>query len=87
MNRNIHFIRLGNNIKKYRLVRGYTQEAFAEKINKTANFVSLLENAHKGITLYTLFEIADALEVPVGKLFEECDKVEGRIKKYKKLHH
>ncbi len=81
------FINLANNVKKYRLMRGYTQEVFAEKINKTVNFLSLLENAHVGITVYTLIEIAKALEVPTSKLLEPCDKVSGRIKNYKKVTH
>ena len=30
-------LNLANNIKKYRLAKGLTQEEFAEMINKTAN--------------------------------------------------
>jgi len=82
-----HFINLGNNVKKYRLERGYTQEEFAEKINKTVNYVSLLENAHIGITVYTLLEIANALKVAPPKLLEPCAKVSGRIRNFKKVAH
>ncbi len=78
---------LANNIKKYRLGMNLTQEDFAERINKTANYVSQLENARKGIQLQTIFDIADALGVKVKDLFEECEKVEGRITKYKKVYH
>lgn len=87
MNREKEFINLANNIKKYRLLRGYTQEEFAEKIGKTSNYVSQLENAHKGIHLHTLFDLADALEIPVQLLFEPCEKVSGKISKYKKVYH
>ena len=87
MEYNKHFINLGNNVKKYRLQKGYTQEEFAEKINKTVNYVSLLENAHVGITVYTLIEIATALEIAPAKLLEPCEKVSGRIKNYKKVTH
>ncbi len=87
MNREKEFINLANNIKKYRLLRGYTQEEFAEKIGKTSNFVSQIENAHKGIHLSTLFDLADALDVPVKSLFEPCEKVSGKITKYKKVYH
>ena len=87
MEYNKHFINLGNNVKKYRLQKGYTQEEFAEKINKTVNYVSLLENAHMGITVYTLIEIAEALGLPPAKLLEPCEKISGRIKNYKKVTH
>lgn len=87
MNHYDKMLNLANNIKRCRLEKGLTQEAFAEMINKTANYVSQLENAHKGIQLRTVFDIADALEVPVKELFNECDPVEGKITKYKKVHH
>jgi len=87
MNREKEFCNLANNIKKYRLLRGYTQEEFAEKIGKTSNFVSQIENAHKGLHLATLFDLADALGVSVQSLFEPCEKVTGKITKYKKVYH
>lgn len=34
---------LGKNIKQIRLLKGYTQEYLADKLNKTVNFVSLVE--------------------------------------------
>jgi len=76
-----------SNLKHLRIQSGMTQEEFAEKINKTVNYVSLLENAHMGITVYTLIEIATALEIAPAKLLEPCEKVSGRIKNYKKVTH
>ncbi len=81
------FVNLGNNVKKYRLQRGLTQEAFAEKIGKTANYISQLENGHKGIQLTTLFDIARELGVLAKDLLEPCEKVEGKIHNYNKVHH
>lgn len=80
-------LNLANNIKKYRLAKGLTQEEFAEMINKTANYVSQLENARKGVQLQTVFDIAEALGVEVKDLFEYCGRVDGRITKYKKVYH
>lgn len=80
-------INLGNNIKKYRLKKKLTQEEFAEMLNKTSNYVSQLENGHKGLHVHTVFDIADVLGVPVSSLFEPCEKVEGKISKYKKVYH
>ena len=42
MNHSKEMLNLANNIKKYRLAKGLTQEEFAEIINKTANYVSQL---------------------------------------------
>ena len=35
--------KVGANIKQIRLLKGYTQEALASKLNKTVNLVSLVE--------------------------------------------
>ena len=81
------YINLGNNVRKYRLENGYTQEEFAEMIGKTANYISLLENGHKGITVNTLFDIAYAFKIPAKELLEINDKVTGKVTKYNKVYH
>ena len=80
-------VNLGNNVKKYRLQKELTQEAFAERIGKTSNYISQLENGHKGIHLTTLFDIAKELDVSAKDLLEPCEKIEGKIKNYNKVHH
>ena len=87
MAKNLDLINLGNNIKKYRLLKGYTQESFAEKIDKTANYLSLVENGHKGILIRTLFDIARELDVPAYKLLEPCEKIDGKMKKRHSMKH
>ncbi len=87
MAKNRDLVNLGNNIKKYRLEKGYTQEMFAEKIDKTVNYLSLIENGHKGILLKTLFDIAHALDIAPSKLLEPCEKIEGKIKKSVSVQH
>ena len=66
---------LGLKIATYRKLRGYTQEQFAEAINKSWSFVSQIEANNgakiKGISLDTLFTISEVLDVPVGKFFDE----------------
>lgn len=54
---------LGLNIKHYRLKSNYTQEQLAEKIGIGPKHLSRLETAKIGISLDTLFDIADALEI------------------------
>jgi transcriptional regulator with XRE-family HTH domain len=66
---------LGLRIAMYRKMRGYTQEQFAEAIGKSWSFVSQIEANNgakiKGVSLDTLFTIAEVLDVPASKFFDE----------------
>lgn len=63
---------LGLTIAYYRKLRGLTQLQLAEYTNLSRTHISNLEapNMPTSISLESLFDIADILEVPVGKLFE-----------------
>lgn len=67
------YIRFGLKVQYYRKLHGLTQEAFADKIGKSWSFVAKIESPTRvfGVSMETLFKIADALNVPVSKLFEE----------------
>ncbi len=67
------YITLGLKIAYYRKKAGYTQEAFAELIGKSVNFIGQVEGTGsvRGISLETLFKIAQTLEIPPSKLLEE----------------
>ena len=67
------YITLGLKIAYYRKKAGYTQEAFAEKIGKSLNFLAQVEGPStvRGISLETLFKIADVLNRPPSKLLED----------------
>lgn len=67
------YIRFGLKVQYYRKLQGLTQEAFAEKIGRSWSFVAKIESPTRtfGVSMETLFKIADALNVPVSKLFEE----------------
>ncbi len=66
---------LGLRIAYYRKVRGYTQEQLAEMIGKSWSFLSQIEANNgarlKGLSLETLFSIAEALQIPAGRLFDQ----------------
>ena len=66
---------IGLKISYYRKLRGLTQEQLAEKIDKAPAFIGHVEapNVSKAVSLDTLFEIADVLEVPAHKflLFDD----------------
>lgn len=65
------FKQLGLKIAYYRKLRNLTQEALAEKIDRSAAFIGHVEapNVKKSVSLSTLFAIAKALDVPVYKFF------------------
>ena len=52
---------------------GYTQEVFAELIDKSVSFLGQVEGPGTvcGISLETLFKIAQVLNIPPSKLLEE----------------
>ncbi len=60
---------LGLQIAYFRKLRGLTQEELAEQIDKSAAFIGHVEapNINKAVSLDTLFDIAEALDVPVHK--------------------
>ncbi len=67
------YITLGLKIAYYRKKNGYTQEAFAELIGKSVNFVGQVEGTGtvRGVSLETLFKIAQVLEISPSKLLED----------------
>ncbi|MGI6013059.1 MAG: helix-turn-helix domain-containing protein [Oscillospiraceae bacterium] len=64
---------LGLRIAYYRKKARYTQETFAEKIDKSANFVAQIEGPGmtRGISLETLFKMAEVLNISPSKFFLE----------------
>ena len=67
------YITMGLKIAYYRKKAGFTQEVLAEKIGKSDNFLSQIEGTGtvRGISLETLFKIADVLGIPPAKLLED----------------
>lgn len=63
---------LGLTIAYYRKLRGMTQIDLAEQTNVSRTHISNIEapNGTTSVSLDTLFEIADALEVPIKDLFD-----------------
>lgn len=64
---------MGLRIAYYRKKAGYTQEAFAEKIDRSLNFLAQVEGTGttRGVSLETLFKICEELGVQPGKLLDE----------------
>lgn len=64
------YIRLGLNIAYYRKLKGLTQLQLAEAINISRTHMSNIEapNVPTSVSLDTLFDIAERLEVPISQL-------------------
>lgn len=67
------YISMGLKIAYYRKKAGMTQEVLAERIGKSVNFIAQVEGPGivRGVSLETLFKIAQVLQIPPSKLIEE----------------
>lgn len=67
------YITLGLKIAYYRKKAGYTQEVLAELVDKSVNFIGQVEGTGtvRGVSLETLFKIAQVLDIPPSKLLED----------------
>ena len=64
---------LGLNVAYYRRRRELTQEQLAEMVDVERTHIGNLKQKKNGVSLDVVFRVADALEVPVHKLFEFRD--------------
>lgn len=64
------------NIRKYRLMRGYTMQELADKTGLTHGYVRDLEclTIDKTPLLETIGKFADALEIDIRQLFDDEQK-------------
>lgn len=71
------YLQVGLKIAYYRKLRGLTQEQLAEDVGLTPAFIGHIEapNINKGISLDTLFDIAEALDVPAYKFLISDDDI------------
>ena len=60
------------NVKKYRTLKGLSQEAFAEKAGLHRTYISAVEREKRSIALDNVQKIADALEIETYLLFIDC---------------
>ena len=59
---------IGENLKKYRKLKGYTQSELAEKAGMSVPFYANLERGAKGLSLKNLSALATALDVSIDYL-------------------
>lgn len=61
---------LGLNIAYYRKLKGLSQEKLAERVGVSRTHMSRIETADCAVSLDVVFNVADALEIPVSSLFD-----------------
>lgn len=61
------------NIRKYRLEKNLTQQQLADLSSLSMHFISEIESSvkNKTFSIETVGKIADSLQIPISKLFEE----------------
>ncbi len=67
------WLAIGLNILHYRKEQGMTQMQLAERCNISRTYMQRIETAASSCTLNTLIDIAEALKIPLKKLFEFRD--------------
>ncbi len=67
------YIRFGLRVQYFRKLRGMTQEAFAERVGISWSYLAKIESPTRafGVSMETLFAIAEVLDVPEARLFED----------------
>ena len=65
-------IKIGLNVAYYRKLLGITQEELAARVDLSRNTITKVENSdvYHGMSLNTIFRIADALNIPIKDLFD-----------------
>lgn len=66
-------VQVRKNIRKYRLIRGYTLQELADLTELTHGYIRDLEclSIDKTPTLETIGKFADALEIDIRQLFDD----------------
>ena len=72
-NDNYYYDVLRKNIKKYRELKGLTQQQLADKAGISMNYIAKIESKkmQRGFTIVVLGRIADALNINIKNLFDK----------------
>ncbi len=62
---------IGNNIRKWRNLKGFKQEDFAKQIDVSKTTLSKIENDKQPVNLTRLQKIATCLKIKITQLFND----------------
>ena len=68
-----------NNMRKYRINLGLSQEAFADKCGMHRTYISAIECYRRSISLENIQRIADALGIETYRLFMEESMEDDKV--------
>ena len=66
-------LNFGQVVRKYRQMKGFSQEELADRCNLHRTYISDVERGLKAMSLVSLLRIAKALEVPAHILVKEAE--------------
>ncbi len=70
---------VGDNIRKLRRERGWTQAFVAESLGVTAPFLTMIESGQRGMSIDFIESISEFFDVPPASLFSNEER--GKSKK------
>lgn len=62
---------LGSNIRRYRKLCGFSQEALAQKSGLDRTYVGGIERGERNVSIDNIGKIAAALDVPIFRLMQD----------------
>lgn len=66
---------LGDNIRAERMRKRFSQEKLAELIDVSKDTIRNIENVRQTPSAFIVFDIANALEIPMEELFKNVPKI------------
>lgn len=68
-------LKLGERIRYFRKKAGYTQEAFAEKLEKSQHHITYIERGKSLPSVPMLYDMSQVLQVPIDCFFMDDDRM------------
>lgn len=62
---------IGNNIRKYRNIKGWSQEELADECDLHRTYIGSVERGERNIAILNLIKIKDILELRLEELYPE----------------
>jgi len=69
------------NIKRFRQMKGWSQEKLSEKMDISTNYLSEIETGRGWVSPFSLAKLANALEIEVFELFKTPETVSATTSK------
>lgn len=71
---------IGNNLKKFRHIKGYTQEELAEGLMVSVGYISQLENGFKIPSIPLIAKISEVLDLTGAIMLSNDDELSPELK-------